>query len=136
MTLIDRWFEQTEVSQDYTRPDYVVLWLILAAGAFLRFWGLGNVGLHGDEETMAMPAMAILETGQPILPSGVGALIPKTVGWPQRAFQPHATACRRTANPLTPGPPLSALSGAGGNGRQRPVCGESFCVFFGLHSKF
>ena len=69
--LIRRWFEDVPVSQDYQRSDYLVLWLILAVGAVLRFWGLDNVGLHGDEETMAMPAMAILETGQPILPSGM-----------------------------------------------------------------
>jgi hypothetical protein len=48
-----------------------VLVLLLIVGAWLRFWGLGNVGLHGDEETMAMPAMAILEVGQPVLPSGM-----------------------------------------------------------------
>ncbi|MCJ7590295.1 MAG: hypothetical protein MUO51_02970, partial [Woeseiaceae bacterium] len=70
-TLITRWFEDVSASQDYQRSDYVVLWLILAVGAVLRFWGLDNVGLNGDEETMAMPAMAILETGQPILPSGM-----------------------------------------------------------------
>ncbi len=71
MTLIARWFAQTIASRDYLRSDYVVLWLILSVGVFLRFWGLGNVGLHGDEETMAMPAMAILETGHPYLPSGM-----------------------------------------------------------------
>ena len=71
MTLIAHWFAQTTASQDYQRSDYVVLCLILAVGIFLRFWGLGNVGLHGDEETMAMPAMAILETGHPYLPSGM-----------------------------------------------------------------
>lgn len=71
MTLISRWFEQTTASQEYEPIDYVLLWLILVAGACVRFWGLGNVGLHGDEETMAMPAMAILETGQPYLPSGM-----------------------------------------------------------------
>jgi len=71
MTLIARWFEEKTASTDYRNSDYVVLGLILVVGAVLRFWGLDNVGLHGDEETMAMPAMAILETGQPILPSGM-----------------------------------------------------------------
>jgi len=70
-TLITRWFEQVSVSQDYARPDYVVLWIILGAGVVLRFFGLDNVGLHGDEETMAMPAMSILATGEPLLPSGM-----------------------------------------------------------------
>lgn len=71
MTLISRWFAPTTASQDYNRFDYVLLCLILMAGVVVRFWGLGNVGLHGDEETMAMPAMAILDTGQPYLPSGM-----------------------------------------------------------------
>lgn len=71
LALISRWFEPVQPSQDYRRSDYIVLWLILAVGVFLRFWGLGNVGLHGDEETMAMPAMAILETGHPYLPGGM-----------------------------------------------------------------
>lgn len=70
-TLVTRWFEQTVASQNYQRSDYGLLWLFLAVGVVLRFWGLDNVGLHGDEETMAMPAMAFLDTGQPILPSGM-----------------------------------------------------------------
>jgi 4-amino-4-deoxy-L-arabinose transferase-like glycosyltransferase len=71
MTWISRWFSQATASKDYRSSDYLVLWLILAAGVVLRFWGLGNIGLHGDEETMAMPAMAILDTGHPHLPSGM-----------------------------------------------------------------
>jgi 4-amino-4-deoxy-L-arabinose transferase-like glycosyltransferase len=50
------------------------LWQLAAltlAAAFVRFWGLGAVGLHGDEETMAMAARHILIDGQPILPSGM-----------------------------------------------------------------
>ncbi|MFL6619338.1 MAG: ArnT family glycosyltransferase [Povalibacter sp.] len=49
----------------------VALFSIICVGAVLRFWGLGNVGLHGDEETMAMATMAILREGAPILPSGM-----------------------------------------------------------------
>lgn len=71
LALISRWFEPVTPAREYRRAEYALLWLILGIGAVLRFWGLGNVGLHGDEETMAMPAMAILETGQPILPSGM-----------------------------------------------------------------
>jgi hypothetical protein len=37
----------------------------------LRLWGLGSVGLHGDEETMAMPALEILRSGLPMQPSGL-----------------------------------------------------------------
>lgn len=50
------------------------LWWVAAlvcTGAFFRFWGLGNVGLHGDEETMAMAVRHILIDGSPILPSGM-----------------------------------------------------------------
>lgn len=71
MRQFEQWFSSVEVMQDYRRTDYALLFLILAAGVILRFWGLGNVGLHGDEETMAMPAMAIIETGDPYLPSGM-----------------------------------------------------------------
>jgi hypothetical protein len=54
-----------------TRTELMLLALIVAAGAVLRFWGLGSVGLHGDEETMAMPTMHIVEHGTPHLPSGM-----------------------------------------------------------------
>ncbi|WP_129644199.1 glycosyltransferase family 39 protein [Peristeroidobacter agariperforans] len=49
----------------------VMLLVIVSVGAWVRFWGLGNVGLHGDEETMAMAVMSILREGAPILPSGL-----------------------------------------------------------------
>lgn len=49
----------------------VMLLVIISVGAWLRFWGLGNVGLHGDEETMAMAVMSIVREGVPILPSGM-----------------------------------------------------------------
>ncbi len=49
----------------------VMLLVIVGVGAWLRFWGLGNVGLHGDEETMAMATMGIVREGAPILPSGM-----------------------------------------------------------------
>lgn len=50
-----------------------VAWLValVAAGAFVRFAGLGAVGLHGDEETMALAVRHILIDGRPILPSGM-----------------------------------------------------------------
>lgn len=56
------------------RERIAYLWWLAAltvAGAFVRFWGLGAVGLHGDEETMAMAVRHILEDGWPILPSGM-----------------------------------------------------------------
>lgn len=49
----------------------IMLLVIVSVGAWVRFWGLGNVGLHGDEETMAMAVMAIVRDGAPILPSGL-----------------------------------------------------------------
>lgn len=49
----------------------VMLLVILGVGGWVRLWGLGNVGLHGDEETMAMAVMGILREGAPILPSGM-----------------------------------------------------------------
>jgi hypothetical protein len=50
-------------------------WLLVAivmAGAALRFWGLGDIGLHReDEDTTALPALHILEDGTPRFPSGM-----------------------------------------------------------------
>jgi 4-amino-4-deoxy-L-arabinose transferase-like glycosyltransferase len=61
-----------------TRPDEVdralhrvPLAMIVLGAAIVRFWTLGDVGLHGDEETMAMAVRGILEQGAPILPSGM-----------------------------------------------------------------
>jgi 4-amino-4-deoxy-L-arabinose transferase-like glycosyltransferase len=50
-----------------------LVWLtaITILGTWVRFWGLGSIGLHGDEETMAMAVRHILIDGTPILPSGM-----------------------------------------------------------------
>jgi 4-amino-4-deoxy-L-arabinose transferase-like glycosyltransferase len=56
------------------RERVLHLWWLaafVACGAVVRFWGLGSVGLHGDEETMAMAVRHILIDGRPILPSGM-----------------------------------------------------------------
>src|SRR5262245_51738015 len=50
---------------------WVLLGIVLGVGTFVRFWRLGEPGLHGDEETMAMAAMHIVRDGWPILPSGM-----------------------------------------------------------------
>jgi hypothetical protein len=71
LTRISGWFAPTAAPEPYKKTDYVLLLLILAIGVFVRFWGLGDFSLHGDERHMATPAMAILETGEPILPSGM-----------------------------------------------------------------
>jgi Dolichyl-phosphate-mannose-protein mannosyltransferase len=55
-----------------------VLAFIVAAGALLRFWGLGAVGLHGDEKTMALPVMNLVEHGLPLMPSGM--FYPRALG--------------------------------------------------------
>jgi hypothetical protein len=55
-------------------PRGTTLWLlvlIVLAGAVVRFWGLGAVGLHGDEKTMALPVMNLVEHGSPLMPSGM-----------------------------------------------------------------
>jgi 4-amino-4-deoxy-L-arabinose transferase-like glycosyltransferase len=55
----------------------VSLAIIVAIGAFARLWGLDNVGLHGDEKTMVLPAMHLLRYGTPDMPSGF--LYPRAV---------------------------------------------------------
>lgn len=54
-----------------TGPTWLLLAFVILAGAVLRFWGLGNIGLHGDEDVMALATRGILETGAPIIPSGM-----------------------------------------------------------------
>ena len=66
---IESWFEPVHVSQAYTRADYALLLSILVAGTWLRFWHLGNVGLHGDEDIMGLAARGVVAHGLPILPS-------------------------------------------------------------------
>lgn len=51
---------------------------IVLAGAAVRFWGLGAVGLHGDEKTMALPVMSLVNQGLPLMPSGM--FYPRAVG--------------------------------------------------------
>ena len=48
-----------------------ILAAIVLAGAVVRFWGLGAVGLHGDEKTMALPVMSLVNQGLPLMPSGM-----------------------------------------------------------------
>src|ERR1041385_8796892 len=70
-----RWFGSLfEIRTPTTRAGslaHVALAAIVIVGVGLRFWGLGDIGLHGDEETMAMPTMHIVQDGQPLLPSGM-----------------------------------------------------------------
>lgn len=70
-------FEDTRPCARPDRRTLALLVLIVTAGALVRFWGLGNVGLHGDEKTMALPAMHLLQYGTPEMPSGF--LYPRAV---------------------------------------------------------
>lgn len=63
-------FEDTRPRAPADRLTIALLVLIVAVGILVRFWGLGNVGLHGDEKTMALPAMHLLQYGTPEMPSG------------------------------------------------------------------
>ena len=63
-------FEDTGPRTRADRRALALFLLIVAVGAAVRFWGLGNVGLHGDEKTMALPAMHLLAYGTPEMPSG------------------------------------------------------------------
>jgi len=56
----------------------LLLTCIVLAGAVVRFWGLGSVGLHGDEKTMALPVMSLVNQGVPLMPSGM--FYPRAVG--------------------------------------------------------
>jgi hypothetical protein len=59
------------------RPEWILAVIVLA-GAVVRFWGLGSVGLHGDEKTMALPVMSLVNEGLPLMPSGM--FYPRAVG--------------------------------------------------------
>jgi hypothetical protein len=70
-----RWFgslfEIREAAERTRSLTFIALAAIVIVGTALRFWGLGSIGLHGDEETMAMPTMHIVQDGEPRLPSGM-----------------------------------------------------------------
>jgi hypothetical protein len=63
-------FEDTRPRARADRRALLLLALIIAVAAAVRFWGLGNVGLHGDEKTMALPTMHLVDYGTPEMPSG------------------------------------------------------------------
>jgi 4-amino-4-deoxy-L-arabinose transferase-like glycosyltransferase len=73
--------QATDSDVDSARIRSWSLWLlagIVLAGAVVRFWGLGSVGLHGDEKTMALPVMSLINEGRPLMPSGM--FYPRAVG--------------------------------------------------------
>ena len=70
-------FEDTYPGRAAGPRTILLLALIVVVGALARFWGLANVGLHGDEKTMALPVMHLLAYGTPDMPSGF--LYPRAV---------------------------------------------------------
>jgi hypothetical protein len=64
-----------DVTRPNTRGDARMRWWLCAivlAGLALRFWGLGSIGLHReDEDTSALPVLGLLQTGQPVFPTGM-----------------------------------------------------------------
>jgi hypothetical protein len=64
-------FEITRPADRERLVHRLLLVIILSVGTLVRFWGLGDVGLHGDEDTMALAVLHILQDGRPILPSGL-----------------------------------------------------------------
>jgi hypothetical protein len=71
-------FNAHDPSEVADRRATWLLALIIAAGAVIRFWDLGAVGLHGDEKTMSLPTLSIVEHGAPLMPSGM--VYPRAVG--------------------------------------------------------
>ena len=66
-----RLFHVTLPAVEETVLHRVLLGVVICVGAVVRFWNLGGPSLHGDEETMAMAVMHIMQDGRPILPSGM-----------------------------------------------------------------
>src|SRR5215207_9763923 len=64
-------FEVTAPLEHERALHRLLLAAVLGIGIVVRFSNLGAPGLHGDEETMAMATMHIVQNGWPILPSGM-----------------------------------------------------------------
>lgn len=64
-------FQAAVPVSDERTAHRLLLVVVIGIGALLRFWGLGSFGLQGDEETMAMATMHIVQDGRPIMPSGM-----------------------------------------------------------------
>ena len=65
------WIEITQPTEREGVAHWAWLAAIFSVAVFIRFWGLDAVGLHGDEETMAMAVSHVLIDGTPQLPSGM-----------------------------------------------------------------
>src|SRR5262245_9539668 len=71
LSSVARLFRSTMPVVEEAVLNRMVLVFVLCIGAVVRFWNLGVPGLHGDEDTMAMAVMHIMQDGRPILPSGM-----------------------------------------------------------------
>lgn len=65
-------FDRSDNAAHIATWERMMLFLLVAIGAWTRFYGMGSWGLEYDEETMAMPVRHILEHGVPAMPSGMG----------------------------------------------------------------
>jgi len=74
---IDTWFYRQDFSSSQSKQFKLLLSLIVLLGITLRLWGLGDIGLHGDEETTSLAALAVLDSGTPLMPSGM--LYPRAI---------------------------------------------------------
>jgi hypothetical protein len=68
---LQRLFYDSMPATQASALHWTLLGIVLGVGTIVRFWNLGGPGLHGDEETMAMAVMHIVQDGRPILPSGM-----------------------------------------------------------------
>ncbi len=64
-------FERRCYIESPGRWELWALAVLVAAGAFVRLWGLGSWGLEGDEKTMALPTLHVMRFGTPLMPSGM-----------------------------------------------------------------
>ena len=73
-------FDGTAVPSRPVAHQRLLLVVLLAVAAALRFWDLGTYGLHlPDEATTALPALHVLQDGSPRFPGGMLY----TRAWPQ-----------------------------------------------------
>lgn len=59
------------IDSDYSKNAFLLFVAIITLGLILRLWGLGGFSLRGDEEIMALASLGILESGSPVMPSGL-----------------------------------------------------------------
>jgi 4-amino-4-deoxy-L-arabinose transferase-like glycosyltransferase len=67
--------QKTDIDKDSRNKGLIIpiliLLIIVLSGFYVRIDGLANLGLGSDEPIHIYPAKSILETGEPLLPSGI-----------------------------------------------------------------